>query len=153
LAEQQEEGALEIERGIASHVTIVGKEVGLPRQIYTDVLSYILKKDKENPLAQLALLKLALIHQKEKDYDKSLNALKELFEKYPRTSLKKECKHALNRAFGAILEEEMKGKRYINIINIYQREKDLFSLVDSPDPFLTIARASIHLNLQDMATE
>lgn len=153
LAEQQEEGALEIERGIASPVKIIGKEVGLPRQIYTDVLSYILKKDKENPLAQLALLKLALIHQKEKDYDKSLNALKELFEKYPRTSLKKECKHALNRAFGAMLEEEMKGKRYINIINIYQREKDLFSLVDSPDPFLTIARASIHLNLQDMATD
>ncbi|MBW2001395.1 MAG: tetratricopeptide repeat protein, partial [Deltaproteobacteria bacterium] len=153
IAEQQEEGALEIERGIASQVTIIGKEVGLPRQIYTDVLDYILKKDKENPLAQLALLKLALIHQKEKDYDKSLKALKELLKKYPRTSLKKECKHALNKTLGAILKEEMKAERYKNIINIYQREKDLFHLVDSPDPFLTIARASIHLNLKDMASE
>jgi len=153
IAEQQEEGALEIERGIASQVTIIGKEVGLPRQIYTEVLNYILKKDKENPLAQLALLKLALIHQKEKDYDKSLKALKELLKKYPRTSLKKECKHALNKTLGAILKEEMKAERYKNIINIYQREKDLFPLVDSPDPFLTIARASIHLNLKDMATE
>ncbi len=153
LAEQQEEGALEIKKGIASHVKIIGKEVGVPRQIYTDVLNYLLKKDKENPLVQLALLKLALIHQKEKDYDKSLKALKELFEKYPRTSLKKECKHALNNTFEAMLKEKMKGKRYINIINIYQREKDLFSMINSPDPFLIIARCSLNLNLQDMATE
>ena len=153
LAEQQEEGALEIERGIASQVTIIGKEVGLPRQIYTDVLDYILKKDKENPLAQLALLKLALIHQKEKDYDKSLKALKELLEKYPRTSLKKECKHALNKTLGAILKEEMKAERYKNIINIYQRERNLFSMINSPDPFLIIARSSTRLKLHDMATE
>ena len=153
IAEQQEEGALEIERGIASHVTIIGKEVGLPRQIYTDVLDYILKKDKENPLAQLALLKLALIHQKEKDYDKSLKALKELLKKYPRTSLKKECKHALNKTLGAILKEEMKAERYKNIINIYQRERNLFSMINSPDPFLIIARSSTRLKLHDMATE
>lgn len=153
IAEQQEEGALKIERGIASHVTIIGKEVGLPRQIYTDVLNYILKKDKENPLAQLALLKLALIHQKEKDYDKSLKALKELLKKYPRTSLKKECKHALNKTLGAILKEEMKAKRYKNIINIYHRERNLFSMINSPNPFLIIARSSTRLKLHDMATE
>ena len=153
IAEQQEEGALKIERGIASHVTIIGKDVGLPRQIYTDVLDYILKKDKENPLAQLALLKLALIHQKEKDYDKSLKALKELLKKYPRTSLKKECKHALNKTLGAILSEEMKKKKYKNIINIYHRERNLFSMINSPDPFLIIARSSTRLKLHDMATE
>jgi len=153
LAEQQEKGALEIKRGIPSPVKTISKEVGSPRQIYTDVLNYILKKDKENPLAQLALLKLAFIHQKEKDYDKSLKALKELLKKYPRTSLKKECKHALNKTLGAILKEEMKKRRYKNIINIYHRERNLFSMINSPDPFLIIARSSTRLKLHDMATE
>ena len=153
LAEQQEEGKLEIKKGIVPSVKIIGKEIGLPREIYEDIMSNILNKDKKNPLAQLALLKLALIHQKEKDYDKSLMALKEFLKKYPRTRLRKDIGHALERTLGAILKEEMKGKRYINIINIYHREKDLFSMINSPDPFLTIARASIHLNLKDLATE
>ena len=153
LAELQEKGELEIERGIALSVRIIGKEIGLPREIYEDIMNNILNKDKENPLAQLALFKLAILYQHEKYYDKSLKALKELLKKYPRTSLKKECKHALAKAIKAILKEEMKGERYTNIINIYQREKELFSLLNSPDPFLTVARASIHFNLQDMATD
>ena len=153
LAEQQEEGELEIERGVALSVKVVGREIGLPRQIYSDVLDYMLKKDEKNPLAQLALLKLAILHQKEKDYDKSLEALKEFLKKYPLTKLRKEVDHALARTLGAMLKEEMKGERYTSIINIYHREKDLFLMINSPDPFLTIARACIHLNLQDMATE
>ena len=153
LAELQEKGELEIERGIALSARIIGKEIGLPREIYEDIMNNILNKDKENPLAQLALFKLAILYQNEKYYDKSLKALKELLKKYPRTSLKKECKHALAKAIKAILKEEMKGERYTNIINIYQREKELFSLLNSPDPFLAIARASIHFNLQDMAAD
>ena len=156
LAERQEEGELKIKWGIGlppKIPKIIGKEIDLPGQIYADVLNYIHKKDKKNPLAQLALLKLALIHQKQRNYQKSLNVLKELLEKYPLTSLRKDSEHALTETLGAILKEEMKGERYTNIINIYQREKDLFSLLNSPDPFLTIARASIHFNLQDTATE
>lgn len=153
LAELQEKGELEIERGIALSARIIGKEIGLPREIYEDIMNNILNKDKENPLAQLALFKLAILYQNEKYYDKSLKALKELLKKYPRTSLKKECKHALAKAIKGILKEEMKEERYTNIINIYQRERELFSLLSSPDPFLTVARASIHFNLQDMATD
>lgn len=152
-AEQQEKGTLEIEREITSPVKITRKDIGLPREIYENIMNNLLKKDKKNPLAQLALLKLAILYQREKDYEKSLKALKELLKKYPRTSLKKECKHALNKTLGAILKEEMKAKRYKNIINIYHRERNLFSIINSPDPFLIIARSSTRLKLHDMATE
>ena len=152
-AEQQEKGELEIKRGIEPSIKVIGREIGLPREIYEDIMNNLLKKDEKNPLAQLALLKLAVLYQREKDYEKSLKALKELLKKYPKTSLKKECKHALNKTLGAILKEEMKKKRYKNIINIYNRERDLFSMLNSPDPFLIIARVSKSLKLHDMATE
>ena len=153
LAEQQEEGELEVERGIALSVKVIGKDIGLPREIYEDIMNNILSKDEKNPLAQLALLKLAILYQKEKDYDKSLRALKEFLKKYPLSKLRKQIKQALNRTLEGMLKEEMKEKRYTNIINVYQREKDLFSMINSPDPFLDIARASVNLNLKDLATE
>jgi tetratricopeptide (TPR) repeat protein len=153
LAEQQEEGELQIKRGIAPKVKIVGTEIGLPREMYENVMNDLLKKGKKSPLAQLALLKLAILYQKEKDYDKSLKALKDLLREYPWTSLRKESKHVLLWTIQAILNEEMERKRYINIINIYHREKELFFMVKSPDAFLTIARASKQLNLEDMALE
>ncbi|HDH86660.1 MAG TPA: tetratricopeptide repeat protein [Desulfobacteraceae bacterium] len=152
-AEQQERGELGIDRGIASPVKIIGKDIDSPREIYENIMNNLLKKDEKNPLAQLAMLKLAVLYQREKDYDKSLKALKELLKKYPRTSLKKECKYALNKTLEAILKEEMKKRRYKNIINIYNRERNLFSMINSADPFLIIARASTRLKLHDMATE
>ena len=153
IAEQKEKRKVELKRGIEPSIKIVGREIGLPREIYEDIMDNILKKDEKNPLAQLALLKLAILYHREKDFDKSLKALKELLDKYPKTSLRKECKHALNKTLGAILKEEMKNRRYNNIINIYNKERDLFLMINSPDPFLIIARVSKSLKLYDMATE
>jgi len=153
LAEHLEEGELQVNRGITKPVNVIGPEIGLPREIYEDVMNSLLKKDKKNPLAQLALLKLAMLYQKEKEYDKSLKSLKDLIKEHPWTTLRKESKQVLLETIEAILNEEMARKRYVNIINIYQREKDLFSMINAPGPFLTVARASLRLNLEDMATD
>jgi len=153
LAEQQEEGGLKIERGIVSLAVPIGTEIEAPAEIYENVLNTILNKDEKNPLAQLALLKLAILYHKSKDYDKSLETFKLLLKKYPLTKLREETKHALSKTLGDMLNKEIKGKRYRNIINIYYREKELFLLIDSPDPFLTLARASVKLNLASFATE
>jgi TolA-binding protein len=153
LAEQQEEGKLEIEDGIVSSVKIIGQEIGLPRKIYKDVMDNILSKGRENPLAQLALLKLAIIYQREGEHEKSFEALKELLKEYPRTSLKNECGQALSTTLSALLKGEMRGMRYRTIVNTYLKEKDLFLLIHSPDPFLIVARAFLFLDLQDLAME
>ena len=153
LAEQQEEGGLKIERDIVSPAVPIVTEIEAPAEIYENVLNTILSKDEKNPLAQLALLKLGILYHKNKDYDKSIEALKMLLKNYPLTKLQEETNHALSKTLGDMLNKEMKGKRYRNIINIYYREKDLFLLVDSPDPFLTLARACVKLNLSNVATE
>ncbi|MCD6296701.1 MAG: tetratricopeptide repeat protein, partial [Deltaproteobacteria bacterium] len=142
LAELQEEGNLK-----------TGKDIGKPKEIYEDIISNPPDKDEKDPLTQLALLKLAVLHQKEKDYDKSLKVLKKLFKRYPRASLGKECKHILQKTIQLKFEEEMKRERYISVINMYEREKKLFSIIDSPEAFLIIARACMHLNLEGTATE
>ncbi|HUU39614.1 MAG TPA: tetratricopeptide repeat protein, partial [Desulfatiglandales bacterium] len=153
LAEQQEKGNLEIKRGIVSPVKVIGKEIGLANEIYEELMKNILAREEESPLVQLALLKLAIFYHKGGNYDKSLKALKDFFEKYPKTSLDKEWRYALNQTVGEILKEEMKMRRYYDVINFFAREKQLFSMVDSPGPFLDIARAFLSLNMNDMATD
>jgi TolA-binding protein len=153
LAEQQEQGNLVIKRGIASPTNIIGRVIRFPKEIYEDIVNNLLDKDEESPLAEFALLKLAILYQKDRDYEKSLMALKELLKKYPWTSLREESKHTLRSTLDAILREEMKRKRYVNIINTYQREKELFFIINAPGPFLTVARASVQLKLLDTATE
>jgi len=150
LAEQQQEG-----RGgmVAVSGKGIGRDIGKSREIYEDIISNSPDKDVKDPLRQLALLKLAVLHQKGKNFDKCVNALKKLFKEYPQTSLEKEARYTLQKAVESFFTEEMKAERYISIINIYEREKRLFSIVDSPEPFLAVARACLNLNLEDMATE
>ena len=153
LAEQQEAGGLHIPRGIAPRGTPLEIEIEAPVEIYEKVLKTILAKDERSPLAQLALLKLALLYRKHGDYAKSLETLKRLLRQYPLTKLQEESRRALAQTLGDMLEKEVKGGRHGNAINIYQREKDLFMLINLPDPFLSLARAFLKLNLKDFAAE
>ncbi|MBW1715331.1 MAG: tetratricopeptide repeat protein [Deltaproteobacteria bacterium] len=153
LAEQQQEGELKIKRGITSPAVRIGTEIEAPAKIYEDVLNTILTKDEKNPLAQLALLRLATLYHKRKDYDKSLETLKRLLKNYPLTRLREQTKGALRKTLEDMLSKKMRTRDYTNIIDIYCKEKNLFLLVKSPDAFLTLARASAKLNLTSLATE
>ncbi len=143
LAEQQEDKDW-IER--------TRKEMGTPKKIYENIVNDSDdKKDEKNPLIQLSMLKLGITYQKEKEYEKSLKVLKELFEKYPKTSLKKELTHALMVTIEGLLKKEMKNHKYINIINLYVKDEKIFSMVNAPELFLPVARAFVYINLDDMA--
>jgi len=157
LAEQQEEWNLKtesiIEKIIELSLVEIGTDIDKPKEIYKNIINNPPGKDKKDSLTQLALFKLAVLYQKQKDYNKSLKTLKKFFKRYPRASLTKEYKYILQNTMESILKQDMKREKYANIINIYEREKELFSKIDSPEPFLIIARACIHLNLENMATE
>ncbi len=106
-------------------------------------------------LAHLAMLRLAILYSKEKDYNKSIDTLKEFLKKYPLSSLKKEAFHTLNTVLTEFFKEDLKRKQYISIVNLYQRERKLILKINSPSPdlFLNIARAFKNLNLDTMAIE
>jgi len=152
LAEQQEEGKLQPQKGVGPSVKVIGRDIGLPKEIYEDVMDHILNEGKKSPLAQLALLKLAMIYQKEGSYEKSLEALQELLERYPETSLKTECRHIMGTTLNEILAKKMEKRRYRTVINMYLEEKERFAWINSPDLYVKTARAFLCLDLQDMAT-
>jgi TolA-binding protein len=144
LAEQQEQEDL---------MAKTKKEIGSPKEIYKNIVNASTNNDEKNALLQLSSLKLAITYQKDKEYKKSLNLLKELQKKYPDTSLKKEIKHALILTIQGILKQEIKEKKYINVVNFYLEEKELFLSVNSPELFLPVARAFNEINLEETATE
>lgn len=152
LAELKEDGALET-GALVSFVNLLGKEEGSAREIYERILEKPFEQDRKKSLEQLTMFKLAVLLQNEKDYGKSLETLRALLDKFPDTSLRKDSKKALKKTIRAILEEEMKRKKFTNIIKLYERERELFFMVDDHDLFLKVARAYIHLNLIDMGTE
>jgi len=145
LAEQQEE---------RDWIEKTKKEVGSPKKIYENIMNNAVdKKDENDPLIQLSMLKLGIAYQKEKAYQKSLKVLKELFEKYPKTSLKKELTHALMLTIEGILKKEIEDEKYINIINLYFKNRELFLMINAPEIFLSVARAFLYVDLKDMAVE
>jgi TolA-binding protein len=130
------------------------KDVGSPQNIYESIVNRSTdKKEENNPLIQLSMLKLGITYQKKKEYQKSLNVLKELLERYPRTSLKRELAHALMLTLASIQKKEIEDKNYIGIINLYLKEKKLFLMINSPELFLPVARAFDFADLKDMANE
>ncbi len=145
LAEQQED---------KDWIEKTRKDMGSPKKIYENIVNdSVVKKDEKNPLIQLSMLKLGITYQKEKEYEKSLKVLKELLEKYPRTSLKKELTHALMVTIEGKLKKEIKNHKYINIINLYLKNEKIFLMVNAPELFLPVARAFVYVNLNDMAIE
>jgi TolA-binding protein len=153
LAELKEDGALEADNALAFATNILGKEQGSAREIYEKILSQPFEQDQKKSLEQLTLFKLAKLEQNHENYGKSLKTLRTLLRKFPNTSLKKDSKSALRKSIQAILDEGIKDKNYTKIIVTYERERDLFSIANDPDLFLKVARASIHLNLREMANE
>lgn len=144
LAEQQEQ---------EDFMAKTKKEIGSPKEIYKNIVNASTDTDEKNALLQLSSLKLAITYQKEKEYKKSLNLLKELQKKYPGTFMKQEMKHALFLTIESILAQEIKEKKYINVINFYLKEKELFLSVNAPELFLPVARAFNEINLEETATE
>jgi TolA-binding protein len=153
LAELKEDRALDTNAESALFVNLLGGEGGSAREIYEKILDTPFEQDKRKSLEQLTLLRLAILQQNEKDYDKSLETLRTLFEQFPNTPLKNDGKEALKKTLQAILGKEMTAEEYANILNIYEREKDFFSMLNDPDLFLDVARASIDLKLQGMGIE
>jgi len=47
----------------------------------------------------------------------------------------------------------MKGKKYSSIINFYIKEKELIAMVNAPELFISVARALVHQNFEDMGAE
>lgn len=153
LAEIKEDGTLGEESKLSSATNILGKEQGSAREIYEKILDQPFEQDQKKSLEQLTIFKLAILEQNEGNYTKSLKTLRTLLKRFPNTSLKKDSTEAMRKSIMALMDEEIKEERFAKIIRLYEMEKDAFSIVNDPELFLKVARASLPLNLHEMALE
>ena len=151
LAEEKEAGRIRKGETAISPDTLVREKIGRPKEIYEGIIEDGVEGKKESPLTQLALVKLAILYQKEGRYEQSLETLKELLSRYPRTALVKEARYAIEKTLDAMLKREAKKGDDAAVMDLYRREKALFRFMDSPGPFLTLARACIRLKREETA--
>jgi tetratricopeptide (TPR) repeat protein len=153
LAALQENGDLSSAKGPLPNLKIIGGDIDMPRKIYEDVIQNAIEKDSATPLLQFALLKLSIMDHKEEKYEKSLERLKTLQKKYPRTKLNKEIEQAFEKTLLSILKAHIKVKKYTQVLNTYQAEKAMIKRLNSPEIYITVGRAAIELNLVGAAVD
>jgi TolA-binding protein len=151
LAELQEQGERkEQEKGLGFGAQ-PGEKTPSPKEVYEAMLQSSKLKEAKNPLIALALLKLAVLYQKDGEYGKSLTMVKELLNRFPSRQMQKETEHVLQKALEGTVTGSIQAKDYLSAIRFYYEEKDLFSKIDSPQLYLALARAFLKVNLTDEA--
>ena len=111
----------------------------------------IMKVHGDNPLSHLAVLRLAHQQHKDKDYEGSVNILRDILAEYPDTPLKGQIKSALGAPVEAILEREQQAGNYGKIVGYYEEIKADLGDEDMPNLLLILGDAYRGLHLYDRA--
>jgi TolA-binding protein len=98
-----------------------------------DIYEQVIEKYPDNPLSQLAMLRLAALQKKHKDYELSIMTLRKILEKHPDTSLRAEVTSVLQASVKAFLEQEKQAGRIASITKYYEQMKAVLPFEDMPD--------------------
>lgn len=153
LAEMEEQEARTASERKAGSREETGEKAPSIRETYENIIKNPVQKEAKNPLAALALMRLAVIYQKEGEYEKSLAMAKELLNRFPGQQLKKETEQILLKALQEMLSQSLRSEDYPGAIRFYYEEKDLFHKIRSPEVFLPMARAFLKVELKEDAAE
>ena len=98
-----------------------------------DIYEQVIEKYPGNPLAQLAMLRLAALQQKDKDYELSITTLRKILKEHPDTSLRAEVTSVLQASLKAIFTAERQAGNIENITRYYEQMKAVLPFEDMPD--------------------
>ncbi len=111
----------------------------------------IMKVHGDNPLSHLAGLRLAHQQQKDKDYEGSVNILRDILTRCPDTPLKEQIKSSLRAPVEAIFEREQQAGNYGKIVGYYEEMKADLGTEDMPNLLLILGDAYRRLHLYNVA--
>jgi tetratricopeptide (TPR) repeat protein len=151
LADQQEKGEISSAPNTGPSTEKIEKPLPAPKEIYEEVIRSLGKKE-DNALSFQAVIKLAAIHEKENDFEKSVALLRELEGKQMPIELRHELKGALKRVLEGLIDQKLEQERFSEVVEYYLREEALFTLLESPKLFMAVGRAMNHLRLESAAT-
>lgn len=116
-----------------------------PKQIYENIRDTYQGQSINDSLAQLAILKLAVLYQEEKNYSESLKTLQLFFKNNPDRSLRENGRFALKNVLEAMIQKAYEEKDYTRVISLYTQEaRPVLPLMDLDSMRLMVARAYRH---------
>ena len=98
----------------------------LPVEVYDDII----QNHKKNPLAQLALLKVAIQKEKEGNYKESIKKIIRLLKNYPSTRLKADAQVALRSSLESLTHKYHDQQQYNEIVNDFNKYLRYLSIKD-----------------------
>jgi TolA-binding protein len=104
----------------------VNASIGIARYLKTDpekieIYEMIKQKFPENTYARIAMMRLAEIYQKNKEYNKCIKEIEDLLSTHPR-GLRYEAVKLMQKAYEALFKEQLKADEYTLILNRYESE-------------------------------
>jgi TolA-binding protein len=117
-----------------------------------DIYQKIITDFPKNPMAKLAMLKLADLQRSSGQNEKSIKTVKEFLNRYPNT-LEKEAFYIMEQAYEVLLSRLLKNDNYAEILIRYEKDKHLFNRFGSSQLFLTIGKAYLQGHLYAQAAE
>ena len=110
----------------------------------------MIKKDfSDNEMAGVAMLRLAELYNKYKEYAKCIKEIEDLLATHPR-GLRYEAVKLMQKAYESLFDKQLKSDQYPEILKRYEKKHALLDRLDSRKIFLSVGLAygRAHLNNQ-----
>ena len=133
----------------------VNASIGIARYLKTDpekieIYEMIKKKFPENTYARIAMMRLAEIYQKNKEYNKCIKEIEDLLSTHPR-GLRYEAVKLMQQAYEALFKEQLKADEYTSILNRYESEHTKLDKMGSREIAFYVGTAYLKAGLYEPA--
>lgn len=133
----------------------VNASIGIARYLKTDpekieIYEMIKQKFPENTYARIAMMRLAEIYQKNKEYDKCIKEIEDLLSTHPR-GLRYEAVKLMQKAYEALFKEQLKTDEYTSILNRYESEHTKLDKMGSREIAFYVGIAYLKASLYEPA--
>lgn len=106
----------------------------------------------DNPLARLAMMRLAQLQHAAGEFDESIDMLKNLMTT-PSRALRKEALYLMRDSFESLFTQLLKANEYPDALARFEGEKTLVDKLENPEIFLLVGRAYLKGHIYDRALE
>ncbi len=133
----------------------VKASIGIARYLKTDqekidIYEMIKKRFPDDTYARIAMMRLAELYQKNREYDKCIQEIETLLLTHP-TGLRYEAVKLMQKAYEALFEKQLKADAYTQVLNRYEQEFNKLDRMGSREISLSVGTAYLKANLHEQA--
>jgi|GEM_PF-1735135 len=116
------------------------------------VYKTIIGEYPDNPMARLALLKLAIVFNKNGEHEESIETIKKLRVEYPNV-LRKEAMYTMKESYTFLFDKLLNVNNYPELLFYFEQNKQDIRKLKSPDLYYIVGKAYQSARLFDKAVD